>query len=147
MRLIAIDPGAKGGYAAIINDQLHTGNLPETEGDFVELFRDLAPDELFLEDLVKFAGTNMPSSSMATYASNWGFIKGVAQAMGCRIRLVRPQEWIKALGFGSSRGIPKTEWKNKLKGRAQQLYPQEKVTLQNSDALLILEFALSKTRD
>jgi hypothetical protein len=44
------------------------------------------------------------------------------------------------LGLGVSDGN-KTIWKNKLKTRAQQLYPGIKVTLANADALLILRYA------
>jgi hypothetical protein len=143
--LLAIDPGAKGGYAVRIGEITRSGNLPATEGDIIELFRSFAPDECYLEDLVKYTGVNMPSSAMATYASNWGFLKGVLQTLGCRVVLVRPQEWQKSLSLGTSKGISKTIWKNKLKERAQQLFPAEKVTLQNADALLILEYARKVT--
>jgi len=139
--LLAIDPGAKGGYAATDGVSFHTGALPQTEGDIIGLLKSLAPTELFLEDLVKYTGVKMPSSAMAVYASNWGFIKGVAQTMGCRLVLVKPQQWIKSLGLGSATE-GKTVWKNKLKSRAQQLRPNEKITLQNADAVLILEYAL-----
>jgi hypothetical protein len=148
MRILAIDPGAQGGYAFKLDNPLKvssgTGPLPDTEGDIITLIKEMGPDVAYLEDLVKYAGTNMPSSAMATYASNWGFLKGALQMAGCRVVLVRPQEWIKFLGLGSSKGVGKTVWKNKLKERAQQLYPGMKVTLKNSDALLILEFALRK---
>ena len=83
----------------------------------------------------------MPSSSMAVYAGNWGFLKGVLTAFGYRIVLVQPKVWQAALGLGSATGMSKTEWKNKLKNRAEQLYPDIKVTLATADALLIYEAA------
>ena len=36
--------------------------------------------------------------------------------------------------------MEKREWKNKLKGLAQQLFPSEKVTLKNADAILIANY-------
>jgi len=49
-----------------------------------------------------------------------------------------PQKWIKALGIpGKGKNETKTQWKNRLKARAQQLYPRERVTLPTADALLI----------
>jgi hypothetical protein len=144
MIIIAIDPGAQGGYAVKNREAIFTAALPDTEGDIISLVNSYKPDVAYLEDIVKYAGTNMPSSAMATYASNWGFLKGALQMAGCRVVLVRPQEWIKFLGLGSSKGVGKTAWKNKLKERAQQLYPGVRITLKNSDALLILEFALRK---
>lgn len=96
----------------------------------------------YLEDLVKFAGRNMPSSAMATYAANWGFIKGAATYQGRRLVLVPPKAWQKALGLGGSKShASKTAWKNHLKQRAEQLFPKLKVTLATADALLIYEAA------
>ena len=37
-----------------------------------------------------------------------------------------------------------SEWKRKLKAKAQELYPHLDVTLKNCDALLILHFALGR---
>ena len=141
--ILAIDPGANGGFAFQNGKGVVSEKLPETEGDLVLLIEMLGvsgPGVCYLEDLVKYAGTNMPGSAMATYASNWGFLKGVLMAKGWRLVLVKPQKWQKALSLGSSAG-DKTGWKAKLKGVAQQLFPGIKVTLANADALLILRYA------
>jgi hypothetical protein len=61
-------------------------------------------------------------------------------ALGYRIERVPPQTWQKELGLGNSKGLSKTEWKNKLKGRAQELFPGIPITLKTSDALLIWEY-------
>lgn len=142
--ILAIDPGANGGFAFRNDKGVVSDKLPATEGDInllVEMFSVSGVGVCYLEDLVKYAGTRMPGSAMAVYASNWGFLKGVLMARGWRIVLVRPQKWQKALGLGSSVGGEKTAWKNKLKAQAQQLYPGVKVTLANADALLILRYA------
>jgi hypothetical protein len=55
--------------------------------------------------------------------------------------MVPPKKWQQALGLGSAKDLTKTQWKNKLKNKAQQLYPQIKVTLATADALLIYEAA------
>jgi hypothetical protein len=143
MNLLAIDPGAKGGFAFRNDKGVVSEKLPETEGDIlllIEMFSVAGPGVCYLEQLVKYAGTRMPGSAMATYASSWGFLKGVAMARGWRLVLVTPQKWQKTLGLGVSTG-DKTTWKNKLKAMAQQLYPGIKVTLANADALLILRYA------
>jgi hypothetical protein len=95
----------------------------------------------YLENLVKFTGSPMPSSAMASYASNWGVLKGMLMALKFQLVLVTPQAWQKALGMGSSKGTSKTEWKNKLKSEAQRLYPNQKITLANADAALIFRHA------
>jgi hypothetical protein len=53
--------------------------------------------------------------------------------------LVRPQKWQGYLSLGKSEG-DKTKWKNKLKQRAQSLFPSLDVTLATADALLLLEY-------
>ena len=143
MTILSIDPGANGGFAFRNEKGVVSEKLPETEGDInlmIEMFSVNGAGVCYLEELVRYAGTNMPSSAMAVYAANWGFLKGVLMARGWRIILVRPQKWQKALSLGVSDGN-KTLWKNHLKTRAQQLYPGIKVTLANADALLILRYA------
>jgi hypothetical protein len=145
--LLGIDPGTKGGFMARFGSgALLTGPLPETEGDLLSLLEMLSKSEAkervcYLENLVKFTGSPMPSSSMASYASNWGVLKGMLMALKFQLVLVAPQTWQKALGLGTSKGSSKTDWKNKLKSEAQRLYPHEKITLANADAALIFRHA------
>lgn len=144
--LIGIDPGANGGFMARVGDaKVFTGSLPETEGDILALLEMLASTPpsrrvAYLENLVKFTGSPMPSSAMATYASNWGVLKGMLMALKFQLVLVTPQVWQKALGLGTSKGLSKTEWKNKLKSEGQRLYPDVKITLANADAALIFRY-------
>jgi hypothetical protein len=147
--MLAIDPGKAGGIVAG-NKRLGLGptacSMPKTDRDIADR---LEPPKnwgwedktAYLEDLVKFTGRPMPSSRMAIYASNWGIIKGILTAHSYRIVLVPPKKWQKALGLGSATGLSTTEWKNKLKQMAQQLFPDIDVTLSTADALLIYEAA------
>jgi hypothetical protein len=147
--MIAIDPGASGGIAYYQDRGLEgkvagAFKMPDTDREIVDVLKPDAAIErvAYLEDLVKFAGRNMPSSRMATYADNWGFIRGVLTTLNYRIVIVPPKKWQKALGLGESKShASKTAWKNHLKNRAEQLFPNIKVTLATADALLILEAA------
>ncbi len=140
--MICIDPGASGGIVQDIVGVPLAVSMPETDGDILTEILDANDGEsAYIEDLVKFAGRNMPSSRMAVYAANWGFLKGVLMAKGYRVVIVPPKKWQAALGLGSAKELTKTQWKNKLKNMAQQLYPKVKVTLATADALLIYEAA------
>lgn len=149
--MIVIDPGANGGlvypnYAKAHPYELIAVKMPGTDREIINHIEaaafSKAPPVAYLEDLVKFAGRNMPSSAMATYASNWGFIKGACAALNFRLVLVPPKKWQAALGLGGSKShASKTAWKNHLKNRAEQLFPNVKVTLANCDALLMFEAA------
>jgi hypothetical protein len=175
MIILGIDPGASGAIVAIGSAGMEVTAMPATEGDVVNLLRKYSePPWLashtfekvaFLEGLVKHMGAGIPASTMAVYASNWGIILGALMMANWRVRIVRPQDWQKALGLGITgrqkanvkglspgaakaekarvrllNGQLKRDWKNKLKSRAQQLFPGVTVTLGNADALLIAEF-------
>ena len=147
MTTIAIDPGLSGGVAYQRDPQpAQAVAMPATEGDLVDLLRNLTADAneavAYVEEVGGYIGKAQPASSAFKFGRNFGFTLGVLQTLGVRVELVRPQKWQKALGLGSASGCAsKTEWKNKLKASAQRLYPHLKPTLATADALLILDYA------
>ncbi len=149
--LIAIDPGASGGIAVRRDGQpADAMPMPPTEGDVLNLLRQLAVDPAntvaVVEEVGGYVGKAQPGSSAFKFGRNFGFLLGVLQTLGVRVELVRPQKWQKALGLGNASGCSsKSEWKNKLKGCAQRLHPHLKPTLATADALLILEHAVTGT--
>ncbi len=144
---IAIDPGLSGGIAYQLDGQpAQAVAMPATEGDLVDLLCSLTAGArsvvAVVEEVSGYVGVAQPASSAFKFGRNFGFILGVLQTLKVRIELVRPQRWQKSLSLGSASGCAsKTEWKNKLKGAAQRLYPDLKPTLATADALLILDYA------
>jgi hypothetical protein len=154
---IGIDPGANGGIAwtSPLGDK--SAPLPKTLGDLTGLIFDILMEQDFwtrgsepsrflavVESPPKFVKV-IPGSAVYVMARNFGNIEGILAAYRVPTQLVTPQAWQKAQGLGTSKGMTKTEWKNKLKGRAQSLYPEEHVTLATADALLILNAACHKS--
>ena len=151
---IAIDPGASGGIAVHSQGKTYCYPMPETQGDVLETLSEIVKSNEFegspesdivctLEQVGGFAGTGQPGSAMFKFGENYGFIKGVVQALGIRLELVRPQTWQRGFGLGTKAACAsKSEWKNKLKAEAQRRFPQLKVTLKTADALLILDWAM-----
>jgi hypothetical protein len=143
--ILAIDPGASGGLAfGSAGKPPALVAMPDTLHDLVEVIRDTHCDHAFLELVGGFIGKNQPGSAMFNFGTNYGQIQGVLAALGVPFTLVRPQAWQKALSLGTSTGMSKTEWKNKLKAKAQQLYPSTKITLSTADACLIWHAAKTK---
>lgn len=166
MILLAVDPGKAGGFASWNGALLNQFQMPETQGDLVNLIRAIGngePDKVaVIEEVVVFfnedkggegdtaeaqakaqgrkVGMAIRRSKMMT---NYGFLLGALMMAGWRVETVRPQQWQKSLSLGSKKDSGSdTAWKNKLKSVAQRLYPQmKKVTLGTADALLILEYA------
>jgi hypothetical protein len=116
--------------------------MPATEGDVIELLESIRPSVCVIEEVGGYAGgAGAPGSAMFNFGRGYGFIIGVMMATKIPIELIRPQKWQKSFGVGTKASCKSsTVWKNKLKSKAQQLFPSQKVTLKTADALLILSY-------
>lgn len=143
---IGIDPGVSGGIAwtSPLGDQCKA--MPATLHDTIDLLEQILDQQadgkstVYIEELPKFIRA-IPSSKVFVMARNYGQLEGALATLNITMHHVRPQVWQKALGLGTSTGGTKTDWKNKLKAKAQHLFPEEEVTLKTADALLILNAA------
>ena len=146
--IIGIDPGSIGGIAVLQEDGsvICVSKMPDTPQDILEFLRRYAGTELFGSSVVCYmekVGTGIPgqsSKATATFARHCGQLEMALLALGIKTNEVTPQKWIKAYQLGKSSDCSKTEWKNRLKALAQQLFPREKVTLAVADALLLAEY-------
>lgn len=165
--ILCVDPGASGGVVLRgIDGTVNAVKMPDTEGDILSLIEQATNRSqpgyciAIVEEVSGFAGVGHPGSAMFNFGRNFGFILGCLQALAWRVELVRPQTWQKAIGVpvtgrqkapkGASdeekkrvkaaNSVAKLEHKRTLKGMAQRLYPDLKVTLANCDALLLLEY-------
>jgi hypothetical protein len=143
--IVAIDPGASGGLAISLEGSAPSfTHMPETVHDLAELLGSVAIEasngnaHAYLEQVGGYVGgAGAPGSAMFNFGQNYGQIIGILAAYQIPFTLVRPQKWQGALSLGNSKGMSKTEWKNKLKAKAQQLFPSSKITLATADAALI----------
>lgn len=146
--VIGIDPGVNGGIAVLGMDGcvIFVRKMPETPQDILDCLRKFAGTELFGSEAVCYlekVGTGMPgqsSKATATFARHCGHLEMALLALGIKTNDVTPNKWEKSYQLGNSSGMSKTEWKNKLKAKAQQLFPKERVTLAICDALLLAEY-------
>ncbi len=115
--------------------------MPATDLALVELLRRLNPGETVIENVGQWVGPNVARNSMFTFGWAAGGPHWVLRTLGKTIRYTPPQVWQRALKLDAKSAHGKG-WKNYLKEEAQKLYPDLKVTLYTSDALLILTAAL-----
>jgi hypothetical protein len=142
-RILAIDPGASGGLA--FGDSRKPPmliSMPETLHDLIETIRGAACEHAFVEQVGGYVGKAQPASSAFNFGQNYGQILGALAALGTPFTLVRPQKWQKTLGIGVCGTRTKSEWKNALKAKAQQIYPGIKITLATADACLLWDAAI-----
>lgn len=143
-KIIAIDPGKNGGIAVFSVDKnilIEVINMPETPQDLLNYFSLFSKNSLcYIEKVGGIPGQG-GASSMFNFGKGFGYLE---MALLCRkipTISVTPQKWQKSLQLGGKGKKSTTEWKNKLKSKAQQLYPYiDKITLATSDALLILYY-------
>lgn len=143
---IGIDPGLNGGIAVLNKNGgvESVTTMPETPQDILEWLEEYSGYDCVcaLEDV----GRGMPgqsSKATATFARHNGHLEMALLALSIRTEKVTPQKWQKTYQLGSSKDINKRIWKNKLKAKAQQLFPSlgKRITLSTCDALLLAEYA------
>ena len=149
--IIAIDPGASGGFCQFIGDKAIQAWRFTSLSDFVDDLFEIKADpdltiELVLEDVPPFAGKNIPSSTGFKLGKSCGFYEGVARGLRIPCHMVRPQTWQK--GFGGVKGQSTSVKKRILKDHASRLYPQlgKQITLATADAVLIGHYHTTTTK-
>ena len=135
--IIGIDPGEFGGISFLTDLGAIVYPMPETALDIRELFRSTLRSldcEPFAYIERVHSSPQMGVKSAFTFGVGFG---GVLATLGCLyvpFEQVTPQKWQKVMGC-MSKGD-----KNVTKRRAQELFPNLKITHATADALLIGEY-------
>ena len=137
-RIIGIDVGKNGGivvYDTENNKLLECIKMPPTPKDLLDFLSIYKENSVcYLERVNGMTGQSASASFV--------FGEGYGQ-----LTMGSPQTWQKTIGLRNTDKLGKTEWKNILKKKAQQLFPYAKVTLATSDALLICEYGRIKEKE
>jgi len=144
---IGIDPGVSGAVAMISefsnSSKIRVERFKKmTDHEIAFFFETLligkTPLFAVLERVHSFPGQGV--SSTFKFGQSYGFILGLLHAFNIPFDTVTPQSWIKAYGMKKKKTESKTQWKNRLKARAQQYYPDMKITNDMADAILIARY-------
>ena len=138
---MGIDPGQSGGIAVIRG----TGRvmilelMPVTERDIWLRLKGLTVHKAYIEKV--HAMPQQGVSSTFKFGCGYGGLRMALTAAGIPFDEVTPQAWQKALGIVKrAKTESKNDHKKKLLQKAQQLFPNVKITLKTADALLIAEY-------
>lgn len=142
-RYIGIDPGKHGGIAVMGADGevLDVVKMPKTPQDLLDFLEQYKDDSFCtLERVGGMPGNG--GSAMFNFGKGYGHLQMALLALHIPTEDVTPNKWEKTYQLGSSGKYTKTEWKNRLKAKAQQMFPHlgKKITLATCDALLICEY-------
>jgi hypothetical protein len=158
---IGIDPGENGCMVALAGDSVLLQKTGAPEGECWEwVARFIGLDCFALIEQQTARPTNIPRRDPVTGMVTWrqtvlastvhlyGNYRELRMMLMCaavRFEDCPPKRWQKGLHVPDrAKGESDTSWKNRLKQRAVELFPEVKVTLANSDALLIAEFCRRK---
>jgi len=139
---IGVDPGLSGGIAVIdpVSNVIEVSKTPQTIQDFIDLLGKYMNESVFC--ITEKVHSRPFNGAKANFT--FGYINGILHTVLLISKIphemVSPQAWMKYYGMKKEKNETDTSWKNRLKGRAQQLFPKTKVTLWNADALLIAEY-------
>jgi Holliday junction resolvasome RuvABC endonuclease subunit len=142
MITIGIDPGKSGGIAWIDETgKACVEKMPDTLKDLWELIDTIRGGyyricnegcKAYIEQVS--SSPQMGVVSAFTFGNGYGHLEMALTAAGIPFERVRPQAWQKAMGCMSKGN------KNVTKRKAQELFPQIKVTHATADALLIATY-------
>ena len=147
-KIIAIDPGNNGGitiYSAEDKKVIESIKMPATPQELLNILKIYSFNSVcYLEKVQGLPG--MSGGGMFTFGRGYGHLE--MALLCCKIPTVSvtPQKWQKELQLGNRGNKSTTEWKNKLKAKAEQLFPYLRITLAVSDSLLILQYAKIKEK-
>lgn len=137
---IGVDPGANGGIAWITDGKACVEKMPDTLQDLWELVVSISLEagtggtgiKAYLEAVS--SSPQMGVVSSFSFGRGYGNLEMALTAAGIPFERVRPQVWQKALGC-----MTKGD-KNVSKRKAQELFPDRKITHATADALLIAHY-------
>jgi len=142
MKVLAIDPGASGGFAWTDgNGDVCAVKMPATMTEQLDLLRTLAL-ELQPTAVMEKVGGYQPGNSgpaAATFARHCGQLEAALYVLGVPVRLVLPTRWMRAIGVPAK--LEKGERKNAIKEIVARRFPHLKVTLATADALGMLIYS------
>ena len=132
--ILGIDPGLSGAMA-VLDDKTVVLLVPfskTTPHDIVAYLKPLAISTAYLEAVNAFPHQGV--SSVFKFGMNYGMWQGILVALGIPFQRVYPLKWQTAMSCRTGGN------KNISKARAQELFPQLKITHAIADALLIAEY-------
>jgi len=147
---IGIDPGNKSGGMAVISEGLNSPLIIRfKESTNVDLFCTISkysanklPTWLspcaMIEKVHSFPGQGVVSSF--NFGENYGMLQGFLIALKIPFKFVLPSKWQRHYGLHKDKNESQTEWKRRLRQRAQELYPNIKITAETADAILIANY-------
>jgi len=130
--IIGIDVGKAGGIAFHHEGKFWAYPMPQTERDIVDILREGKGGKAYIE-FVR-SSPQMGVTSAFSFGQGYGGLRMALIALEIPFEEVIPRKWQAVLGCLSKKD------KNVTKRKAQELFPNIKITHNIADSLLIAEY-------
>lgn len=147
MNVIGIDVGQNGAAVVISDDSVvdvfrfkntTEMDIAECFSEWFDTYNDTQSNRMFVFIEKVHSMPHQGVASSFKFGTSFGFIIGVLTALKIPFEYVTPQKWQKALNCETKGN------KNVTKAKAQQLFPSNKWTHADADAVLIAEYGRRK---
>lgn len=139
---MGIDVGLSGGIVVLDADRsvVLVRKMPDTISASLELFSEFTNSNVFcIVENVRSQPKDGAASAFS-FGMTIGILHTSLTANKVPFDFAIPRKWQKMYSMSRDKDESQSDWKNRLKERAIQLFPHEKVTLWNADAFLIAEY-------
>ncbi len=148
---LGIDPGKFGGLVCLSRSRIITCTpMPETTRDLCSWFQVVCLNPETTTAVIERVRSRPCQSSQSGFTSGRGYgrLEAFLTVLDIRTEDVTPQTWMRALSIPPKKKTEsKSQWKERLRAKAQQLFPTLDLWEQTkgkqlavADALLIAEF-------
>lgn len=150
MTYLGIDPGKLGCVAALTDSLVEYQALGSSRAVVSFLVKHSRCELACIEEQqprpTYWKGRSSILKSTCQLYGNYWYLIGLLEGLGIPYERLLPRQWQKRFGIEKesvegSKGQREHAWKKQLQSKARHLFPSQKVTLRNCDALLLAECA------
>ncbi len=124
---LGVDPGMSGGFVRIDDTGIRSvHSMPSTQYDLYKLVKAFSRDD-HLQCCIEWIPHSIFGIGKTSMSKLYGNYAACTMALvACSIPFfeVPPKEWQKALGIIKRKGEAQNKWKDRLRQKAQNLYPK-----------------------
>ena len=141
---LGIDPGKSGAicYVDVFGNPEIVTKTDKTYSEIWRSLRDVAYDHTDIRACIELVHA-MPSQGVVStfsFGESYGALLGMLAAAEISFTKVRPSIWCKSFDLKKMPDESSTDWKDRHKQLAQDIFPGMDITHATADALLIAEY-------
>lgn len=145
---LGVDPGKSGAICSVDSHGFPdiVIKADQTNRDICKALKDTAEHNNVRKAVIESVSA-MPNQGVAStfkFGESFGVLLGLLTASEIPFERVRPSVWCKEFGLKRKLNESNTDWKNRHKQLAQELFPGISITHATADALLIAEYCRRK---